>query len=131
MEEHLKDQAAAALGRKGGSKKVPKGFAMKTAEERTAAAKKGMLKRWGKKIVVEVELVYLPRQKKAIMEQARRLNPEYPPRDILDAMMDLISDAVDKANLAAIGINHIGGTGHEPETVELEKFVYDDLRGAK
>ena len=44
-----KDPAAVALGRKGGKKKVPKGIAMLTPEERTARAKEGAEARWGSK----------------------------------------------------------------------------------
>lgn len=39
----------AAAGKKGGSAKVPKGFAMMDKEKLKAASKKGLEKRWGKK----------------------------------------------------------------------------------
>jgi hypothetical protein len=45
-----KNPAAAALGRLGGKKKVPKGLAMLTKEEKSAIAKKGAAARWGKKL---------------------------------------------------------------------------------
>lgn len=44
-----KDPAAVALGRKGGSKRVPKGFSMMTPERRAEIAKQAAAKRWGKK----------------------------------------------------------------------------------
>lgn len=44
-----KDPAAVALGRKGGAARVPKGFSMKSPEERKAIAKKAAAARWGKK----------------------------------------------------------------------------------
>jgi hypothetical protein len=50
-----KNPAAVALGRLGGQSKVPKGLAMLTAEERSAIAKKGAAKRWGKKATKKAE----------------------------------------------------------------------------
>jgi hypothetical protein len=47
--EKPKNPAAVALGRLGGQRNVPKGLAMLTPEERSAIAKKGAAKRWGKK----------------------------------------------------------------------------------
>ena len=44
-----KNPAAVALGRLGGSKKVPKGLAQLTPEQRSEIAKQGAAKRWGKK----------------------------------------------------------------------------------
>lgn len=38
--------AAAAMGRRGGSQKVPKGFSALTAEQRTEMARKAAAKRW-------------------------------------------------------------------------------------
>ena len=43
-----KNAAAVALGRLGGSKKVPKGLAQLSPEKRTAIAKQGAAKRWAK-----------------------------------------------------------------------------------
>jgi hypothetical protein len=39
----------AALGRKGGSAKVPKGLAMVSAKKRSAIARQAAAARWGKK----------------------------------------------------------------------------------
>lgn len=44
-----KNPAAVALGRKGGKKKVPKGFSRMDPEKRAALGRKGAAKRWGKK----------------------------------------------------------------------------------
>jgi hypothetical protein len=44
-----KNPAAVALGRRGGRKRVPKGFAMLTDEQRKALGKKAAAARWGKK----------------------------------------------------------------------------------
>jgi hypothetical protein len=44
-----KNPAAVALGRRGGKKKVPKGFSMRTAEERSEISRKAAAARWGKK----------------------------------------------------------------------------------
>jgi hypothetical protein len=44
-----KNPAAVALGRKGGSKKVAKGFSKMDPEERAEIARKAAAKRWGKK----------------------------------------------------------------------------------
>jgi hypothetical protein len=44
-----KNPAAVALGRLGGKKKVPKGYAVLTAEERAERAKEGAKARWKKK----------------------------------------------------------------------------------
>ena len=44
-----KNPAAVALGRKGGKKKVPKGFAMLTPEERKKIQSARGKARWGKK----------------------------------------------------------------------------------
>lgn len=43
-----KNAAAVSLGRRGGKKKVPKGAAMLTPEERAEFAKKGAKARWAK-----------------------------------------------------------------------------------
>lgn len=42
-------RAAAAMGRKGGKAKVPKGFSSMDPEARADAGRKGAQKRWGKK----------------------------------------------------------------------------------
>ena len=44
-----KNPAAVALGRKGGKKKVPKGFSALTAKERKANAIAAARARWGEK----------------------------------------------------------------------------------
>jgi len=44
-----KDPAAVALGRKGGQKKVPKGVAVLSEEERWQRARQAAQARWGKK----------------------------------------------------------------------------------
>jgi hypothetical protein len=44
-----KNPAAVELGRRGGQKKVPKGLAMLSPEERSARAKAGAAARWAKK----------------------------------------------------------------------------------
>lgn len=44
-----KNPAAVALGRRGGKKKVPKGFSQMEPERRKAIAKKAAAARWGKK----------------------------------------------------------------------------------
>ena len=44
-----KNPAAVALGRRGGKKKVPKGFSTLTTAQRKAIAKKAAAARWGKK----------------------------------------------------------------------------------
>jgi hypothetical protein len=44
-----KNPAAVELGRRGGQKKVPKGFAMMTDERRAEIAKRAAAARWGKK----------------------------------------------------------------------------------
>ena len=44
-----KDPAAVALGRKGGAKKVPKGFATMDAAKALAIRQAGAAARWGKK----------------------------------------------------------------------------------
>jgi len=41
--------AAAAMGRIGGARKVPKGLAQLTPEQRSAIARQGAAARWGKK----------------------------------------------------------------------------------
>jgi hypothetical protein len=43
MVKRRKDPAAVALGRRGGKRKVPKGFAMLTPEQRSAIARQGGL----------------------------------------------------------------------------------------
>jgi hypothetical protein len=43
-----KNQAAAALGRKGGKKRVPKGFSMMGEKDRKAIARAAILARWEK-----------------------------------------------------------------------------------
>lgn len=43
-----KNSAAVELGRRGGKKKVPKGFAVLTEEERREKAKAGASARWAK-----------------------------------------------------------------------------------
>jgi len=45
----VKDPAAVSLGRRGGLKKVPKGAAMLSPEERTERAKAMAQARWGPK----------------------------------------------------------------------------------
>ena len=47
--EKKKNPAAVALGRRGGQKKVPKGFSVLSDEERKANAKAAAEARWGKK----------------------------------------------------------------------------------
>jgi len=42
-----KNSAAVALGRRGGMKRVPKGFSVLTTEQRKAIAKKAAAARWG------------------------------------------------------------------------------------
>jgi hypothetical protein len=49
MATKKKNAAAVALGRMGGLKKVPKGLAQLSAEQRSAIARKGAEKRWAKK----------------------------------------------------------------------------------
>lgn len=49
MEKAKKNPAAVELGRLGGQKKVPKGTAMLTPDERRERGKAAMAKRWGKK----------------------------------------------------------------------------------
>jgi hypothetical protein len=44
-----KSAAAVELGRKGGQKRVPKGFSMMDPARRAEVAKKAAAKRWGKK----------------------------------------------------------------------------------
>jgi len=44
-----KNAAAVSLGKLGGSKKVPKGFAMMTAKKRKEISKKAAQARWGDK----------------------------------------------------------------------------------
>jgi hypothetical protein len=44
-----KSSAAVELGRKGGLKKVPKGFSKMNPERRAEVAKKAAAARWGKK----------------------------------------------------------------------------------
>ena len=44
-----KNPAAVALGRRGGLKKVPKGFAKMSAKRRLEIARKAAEARWGKK----------------------------------------------------------------------------------
>ena len=44
-----KNPHAVALGRKGGSRKVPKGFSALTAEQRSENAKKAASARWSKR----------------------------------------------------------------------------------
>ena len=44
-----KNPAAVELGRRGGQKKVPKGLAMLTPEERSARARECAAARWAKK----------------------------------------------------------------------------------
>jgi len=47
--EKRKNAAAVALGRRGGKKRVPKGFSMLTPAQRKAMAKAAAAARWGKK----------------------------------------------------------------------------------
>jgi len=49
MAKRRKNPAAVALGRKGGKKRVPKGFSTMTPEKRSEVAKKAATARWGKK----------------------------------------------------------------------------------
>ena len=49
MAKRRKNPAAVALGRKGGKKRVPKGFSSMTPEKRTEVAKKAATARWGEK----------------------------------------------------------------------------------
>lgn len=49
MPAKTKDPAAVSLGKRGGAKKVPKGFAMLSPEQRSEIARKAAAKRWGKK----------------------------------------------------------------------------------
>jgi hypothetical protein len=46
---NAKDPAAVLLGRRGGQAKVPKGFSMLSAEERSEVGKKAAAARWPKK----------------------------------------------------------------------------------
>lgn len=48
MRSKRKNAAAVALGRRGGKRKVPKGFSQMAPEKRSAAGKKGAAARWGK-----------------------------------------------------------------------------------
>jgi len=48
MAEKKKNPAAVALGRLGGRKRVPKGFAKLTSEQRKDNARKAVLARWRK-----------------------------------------------------------------------------------
>lgn len=49
MESKKKNRAAVALGKLGGKRKVAKGFAKLSPEDRSVNAKKAAAKRWGKK----------------------------------------------------------------------------------
>jgi hypothetical protein len=44
-----KDPAAVALGRRGGQKRVPKGFSMLSQAERRELGRRAAAARWGKK----------------------------------------------------------------------------------
>jgi hypothetical protein len=46
MATKKKDPAAVALGRRGGKKKVPKGFSMMDAERRSEISRKAIKRRW-------------------------------------------------------------------------------------
>jgi hypothetical protein len=71
-----KNPAAVALGRRGGKKKVPKGFAMDT-EKAAAAGRKGAAKRWGK-ITPELirRIVEENRKVKRIGQLFQKMTPE-------------------------------------------------------
>jgi hypothetical protein len=47
--EKKKDPAAVKLGRRGGKRKVPKGFSQMDPKRRVEIARKAAAKRWGKK----------------------------------------------------------------------------------
>jgi hypothetical protein len=49
MMREKKNAAAVALGRRGGKKKVPKGFSMLSPEERKEIARRAAAARWKKK----------------------------------------------------------------------------------
>lgn len=61
-------RAAALLGKKGGEVKGPKGFAR--SGKASAAGKKGMVKRWGKRCSITLEFIYSPHDASALIEAA-------------------------------------------------------------
>jgi len=97
-------QAASVYGSWGGRAKVAKGFAKKTPAQRAAAGHRGMIKRWGRQINVQLEILYLPKHEEAIIEAARRIDPEV---DSIDgAVVRIISSKLSRSELELLGLMH-------------------------
>jgi hypothetical protein len=108
-------RAAAALGRKGGKAKVPKGFSMKTKAERSEAARKRLAKRWGKRAVIELTLIYSKDAEEKILAEVKKAHPHFDPKgDCVQALKWLVDRSNEKL-YEAIGIRFAEVDGWEKD----------------
>lgn len=116
------NKAAAALGRKGGLKRVPKGFSKLSAEQKSAMAETALLKRWGKFVSFSnLTVACLPRDVEAIMEAAsyKQENGETRrPIDLPNAVLSIILD-----NLKTHGIRLVVANGSTENDVPITEYT--------
>lgn len=116
--------AKAEAGKKGGMKRVPKGFARKSDAEKTKAAMKGNWSRWGRKVKVELEFVYLPSRAEKIMKAAEEIAAGFVPpqkvEDINDAISILVSESVMGLE-DGLELNVLGCAVHDGTLTDFDK----------
>lgn len=110
----------ATYGARGGRARTPKGLAKASAGQRSATAKKGVYKRWGREVIVTTKVIYLPKHEDAIVAEAPE-SREVETDSIHGAILSYVSHAMNYSALEKMGLLAIETSAGPSQAFELDE----------